>query len=64
MWPMREERLRKAIEVTIDARIAEALKQFEQHIKSGATADFKLKSQHLNDAATRLQSALGEFSPK
>jgi hypothetical protein len=56
-----EQKLREAIEATIDARIAEALKQYEQHAKGGAPGEFRLKSTHLNAVAQRLQSALRDI---
>ena len=52
------QQLREAIESMVDARIAAAIGQYEEHRKSGAETPFRLERVHLNDDARRLQSTI------
>lgn len=53
-----QEQLRKALEDAIDARVAEAFREYEKHVESGSKDQFHFSKPRLNDAARRLQSAL------
>lgn len=59
-----EQKLREVIEATIDARIHEAFKQYEQHVMGGTSGEFRFISPHLGDVARRLQSVLRDIVRK